>query len=300
MKHKLTLKSLDEFGLNSYESKSYLSLLEKKQLTASEVSRIAGIPRARVYETLENLETMGLCRSIPGKIKLYSAVDPGLLKDVLIQSEKEKLELKLHRLKDEILKEESYLQKKIREAEDLAEKLTPIYDKGRLKDDSLDYIELIKEDTQLQKRICQLIDSAEKEVVAFSRPPLREDRKKVLEQLDKERESLKKGVLSMCVYEIPKKIEEIEWLSEYIAIVSGLGEHVRVVEQVPIKMLVFDERTLIFQLEDPISLKPSTTSQIIQHRSLAKSMKILFETVWANAKSMEELDKSLKNLKRER
>lgn len=290
MKSKLTLKNLDKFGLNSYEAKSYLSLLEKNQLTASEVSRLGGIPRARVYETLENLEVRGLCRTVPGKVKMYTAVDPSLLKDVLIRTEKEKLDLKLQKLKEEIVKEEKHLDYKIADAEKLVEQLTPIYIKGRSKDDSLNYIELIKDESQVQKRVCQLIESAEREVVVFSKPPLLEDRKKVIEQLELEKESLAKGVHSMCVYEIPKQIEQMEWLRDYMEIVSGLGEHVRVIEQLPIKMLIFDEKTVVFQLEDPISLKPSITVQIIQHISLARSLKILFETIWAKAKTREELD----------
>ena len=297
MQHKITLKNLDDFGISGYEAKSYLSLLEKNQLTASEVSRLAGIPRAKVYETLEHLETKGLCRAVPGKIKMYTAVEPSLLKEILIQSEQEKLDERLRKFKEDIKREQDEFSEKIKSAENLVEKLAPIYKKGRTTEDRIDYIELIKQPAQLQKRICQLIDSAEREVVAFSKPPLREDRIRVLEQLEMEKESLNRGVHSMCIYEIPTQLEQMEWLSEYMEIVSGLGEHAKVTEQLPIKMLVFDEKTVVFQLEDPISFRPSITSQIIQHQSLAKSLKILFETIWEKAKTKEQLDLVIKSMK---
>lgn len=79
IKSKQTTSLFGTFGLNTYEAKSYLSLLEKQNLTAVEVSKIAGIPRARVYETLENLLSKGFCNLIAGKVKKYSAADPTVL-----------------------------------------------------------------------------------------------------------------------------------------------------------------------------------------------------------------------------
>jgi sugar-specific transcriptional regulator TrmB len=298
VQHKITLKNLDDFGISSYEAKSYLSLLEKNQLTASEVSHLAGIPRAKVYEVLGHLEAKGLCRAVPGKIKMYTAVEPSLFKEVLIQSEQEKLDERISKFKENIQREQEEFSEKIKSVEDLAEKLAPIYEKGRTNEDRIDYIELIKQPAQLQKRICQLIEGAEKEVVAFSKTPLRQDRRRVLEQLDLERESLNKGVLGMCIYEMPPQLEQMEWLIEYLEIVSGLGEQVRVMEELPIKMLIFDVKTVVFQLEDPISFMPSMTSQVIQHKSLAKSLRMLFETTWERAKTVEELEAEIYRLRR--
>lgn len=299
MKQKITLKNLDKFGLNSYEAKSYLSLLEKSQLTASEVSRLAGIPRARVYETLENLEKRGFCRSIPGKVKMYSAVDPSLLKETLIQMEKDKLEQRIQKLKDQIKIEEKQLDEKIRDTEELAETLAPIYKDSRSRDDSIDYIELIKDDNQVQKRVCQLIESSKKGVIAMNKSPKIEDRDKVLEQLDFERESLSSGATGKCIYEVPDNLEKAEWLKEYAGIVSDMGEEVRFLAKLQFKFLIFDEKTVLFQLEDPISFKPASTSLIVHHRSFALSLKLLFEGIWANALTFDELDEIIEKKKTE-
>ena len=299
MKKNLTLKNLDKFGLNSYEAKGYLSLLEKNQLTATEVSRLADIPRARVYETLENLEKRGFCRKIPGKIKMYTAVDPSLLKETLIQTEKVKLEQRIQNLKDQIKKEEKQLGERIKDAENLADRLAPIYKDSRSKDDSIDYIELIKDNNQMQKRVCQLIESTEKGVIAMSKPPKIEDRQIVLEQLDFERESIARGTYGKCIYEIPENIDKAKWLREYAGIVSDIGEDVKIIEKLPIKFLIFDEKTVIFQLEDPISFKPASTSLVVHHRSFALSLKLLFENIWEKALSLDELDKIIEKRQNE-
>jgi sugar-specific transcriptional regulator TrmB len=280
---KLILKDFDKFGLNSYEAKSYMSLLERNRLTAVEVSRIAGIPRAKVYETLENLTSRGFCHTFPGKVKKYSAVSPSSLKDIFIQMEREKLEMKLDKLRDEIKIKEEELTSKIKSADGLVKKLTPLYEASRSENDPLDYIEIIRESAQLQNRICQLIDAAEREVLVFSKPPSLASREIILQQIEMEKESLKRGVTSKCIYELPKNDEQREWLFEYIGLAAGAGEEARVTDEIPMKMMIFDEKVVVFTLEDPLLHKPSTTTQIIEHRSLAKSLQILFQTVWDQA-----------------
>ncbi len=289
MQPKLILKDFDKFGLNTYEAKSYLSLLERNRLTAVEVSRIAGIPRAKVYETLENLTSRGFCHTIPGKVKKYEAVNPVALKDIFIQMEREKLELKLDKLRDEIKQKEQELTGKIKSADGLVKKLTPLFERSRSENDPLDYIEIIKESTQLQNRICQLIDSAEKEVLVFSKPPSLADREKILQQIELEKESLKKGVLSKCVYEIPQTEEQKQWLFEYMKLAIEAGEQARVIPEIPLKMMIFDEKVVVFILEDPLFHKPSATTQIIEHRTLAKGLKMLFDTIWNQALGCEVL-----------
>jgi hypothetical protein len=49
------------------------------------------------------------------------------------------------------------------------------------------------------------------------------------------------------------------------------------------KLAIFDEKTVIFTMEDPLLKKPSVTTLIIQHRSLAKTLKILFNSLWEKA-----------------
>ena len=47
---------LKQIGLNTYEAKVYLALLKQHPATGYEVSKIAQLPQARVYDTLKSLE----------------------------------------------------------------------------------------------------------------------------------------------------------------------------------------------------------------------------------------------------
>lgn len=287
MRAKLILKDLDKFGLNSYEAKSYLSLLERTSLTAAEVARIAGIPRAKVYETLESLTARGYCQTIPGKVRRYSATNPSALKELFIEEEKERLESQLNKLREEIKQKENELAQNLKTADGLIDQLSPLYEKGRAENDPLDYIEIIKDSLPLQKRIIKLIDAAEKEVLVFSMPPTLISRQQILEQIEHEKESLKKGIVSKCIYQYPTTVDQKRWLYEYITLAQEAGEQARIIDQIPIKMMIFDERIVVFTLEDPIHHKPSGTTQIIEHRSLARSLKILFETIWDRADDLD-------------
>ena len=46
------LKNLIELGLNTYEAKVYLSMLGKNSITASDASKMSGVPRQRIYDIL--------------------------------------------------------------------------------------------------------------------------------------------------------------------------------------------------------------------------------------------------------
>jgi len=62
---------LRELGLTDYETRAYLSLLERGMLTASHVSEIANVPYSKVYETLTSLERKGWIETDQGRPSRY-------------------------------------------------------------------------------------------------------------------------------------------------------------------------------------------------------------------------------------
>ncbi len=65
---------LKKFGLNSYQAKAVVFLLENPDSTAEEVSKYSGIPMAKVYQVLDSLVKMGLASYSLGRPKRYSAL----------------------------------------------------------------------------------------------------------------------------------------------------------------------------------------------------------------------------------
>ncbi|HYM61131.1 MAG TPA: helix-turn-helix domain-containing protein [Thermoanaerobaculia bacterium] len=73
-KHKL-ISWLEALGLSSYEAQAYLAALRHPPLTGYQLSKVSGVPRSRIYETIEKLTARGLLVSQPGERNLLTALD---------------------------------------------------------------------------------------------------------------------------------------------------------------------------------------------------------------------------------
>src|SRR5919197_290602 len=67
---------LTRLGLTMYEARAYLALVRRGSSTASEVARVASLPRQRIYDVLESLLEKGLAAAHPGRVATYEAVAP--------------------------------------------------------------------------------------------------------------------------------------------------------------------------------------------------------------------------------
>ena len=74
--------SLRQLGLSLNESKAYLSLLEKSGITAYEMSKNAGVPPSKIYDSLGKLLAKGFISIIKsGHAPRYVAIDPAKILD---------------------------------------------------------------------------------------------------------------------------------------------------------------------------------------------------------------------------
>lgn len=282
-KNSTSISSLQALGLNAYEAKAYLALLERNTLTATEVANLSGIPRARVYETLQTLLTKGLCGLRPGRFKTYGAANPTAVKEALLPGTQRKIDTELETLQEEQRKLVLKKKKMSSDADDVINSLVPIYEKGLSDHSSLEYIEIIKDPYQMHKKFVQLVAETREEHLAFVKPPYSGARERIEEHFAQQVEPLRQGIRIRGIYEIPKDKEEIEWWFKTIDTAAKHGEEARVIKELPMKMAIFDERIVMLALEDPVSKQISLTTQIVEHRSLAKGLKVLFETFWEQA-----------------
>lgn len=86
MSHKEIVQTLERFGLSSYEAKAYLAILSEYPLTGYKLSKISGVPRSRIYETIEKLTAKGLVLTQEGETNL---VKPVSFESFLERKEKE-------------------------------------------------------------------------------------------------------------------------------------------------------------------------------------------------------------------
>ncbi len=79
------IDQLVEMGLTAYQAKVYSSLVSLGVGSVSEIHRQSGVPRTKVYETLEELTRKGAVELQAGRPALYRAVHPRSMVSRLVE-----------------------------------------------------------------------------------------------------------------------------------------------------------------------------------------------------------------------
>lgn len=76
----ILIEEMKQLGLNQYESKSYLKLLEKWPINGYTLSKNSGVPRSRIYEVLDGLIKKQLVfEKVTENGTIYYPLEPDLL-----------------------------------------------------------------------------------------------------------------------------------------------------------------------------------------------------------------------------
>lgn len=86
MEKKDIVQAIENLGLSNYEAKAYFALLSESPLTGYKLSKKSGVPRSRIYETIEKLAVKGLILTQEGDTTLLTPVS---LESFLEKKEKE-------------------------------------------------------------------------------------------------------------------------------------------------------------------------------------------------------------------
>jgi HTH-type transcriptional regulator, sugar sensing transcriptional regulator len=253
----IDLQPLIDLGLSGYEAGAYVALTRRGQATGAEVARIAGLPRQRIYDVLGRLVARGLATELPGRPAHYVAAPPDAALEQLLEQQRAHLGL---------------LERQVAET---VTRLTPAYRAGRAANDPLDFIEVLRDPSAIAKRFAEAEASVQQEILVFTKPPYAIEPAKNVEGLDLLRRNIEaRGVYERSIYDDPAHSAAVR---EFVA----AGEQARVVDELPLKLIVIDERVAMFTMEDPVAGKTDMTIMIVEHAALARLLKLAFEAVWA-------------------
>ncbi|MBC8525960.1 MAG: TrmB family transcriptional regulator [Candidatus Cloacimonetes bacterium] len=258
------INDLINIGLTESEAKVYFYLLKKKNFTATEISKLSNVSRRKVYEVLARLVQKGLCTETLGRVRKYSAVNPK------------------HAIGN-LFKE---FEKKRKIFSNLSESLLPLYLSEKENTDPLDYIQVLRERSRIIEKVESLERSAKEEVLSFDKGPYVMNLNKTSILNREEFKMLKSGIKYKTIYEFD---DARKWdFLELIEMFESAGEEVKIAYSLPLKLSIFDEKTVMIALRDRITSKPSLTSMIIEHPDIAKAFKITFYSIWREAMTLEE------------
>jgi sugar-specific transcriptional regulator TrmB len=89
-------ETLSEVGLNKWESRTYIALLELGSTTTGPLVKKSEVPPSKIYPVLESLNNKGFVNHIiKGKTKYFQAVNPDILKTISKEKEKKIEELRV-------------------------------------------------------------------------------------------------------------------------------------------------------------------------------------------------------------
>lgn len=261
---------LQSLGISGREAEAYLALLQKNEMTAPEVAKLTTVSRTKIYEILQNLVKKGLCNErYRDGMKVFSCIEPSIALQNILRS-------------DEI-----ELARKKKLAEDFQDRLMELFAKKVTTNDPLDFIEVISDIGQLRERWVRIQENTKKELIGFTKPPYVISFEDTLEY--QEEPAANKVVLrGIYEYSHVKSEEEKEILIKGVESYEKLGEEVRVINELPMKLVISDEMVTMFVLENRVSLKMGLTAMIVTHPDFAKMMKFVFTTYWDLSMTLEE------------
>lgn len=247
---------LGTLGLSSEEEALYRALVDFPSATSSALSSALRLPVVEVERLLAGLAGQGLVARTGGAETRYVASSPAVALGPLVRQRRD--ELRRAELELAALTERFWVSAADRTAGDLVEVITGV--------------ELIA------RRFAQLQRSATHEVLALV--TARVDAVTRAENADED-EGVRRGVHYRVVIE--RAIFEQPGADADTAGAVGAGEDVRVVETVPIKMMIADRQLGMVPM-DTVGQAPAA---LLVHRSgLLDALLALFDAVWAKARPL--------------
>jgi sugar-specific transcriptional regulator TrmB len=256
---------LVELGLTTYEAKAYLALVRRDASSAAEVARLARIPRQRIYDVLSTLVHKGLATQRPGSPTRYSAVAPEFAIERLVLARREELD-RLERTSREMI-----------------EALTPAFAAGQQERDPLDYIEVLRDRNAINERFGELQENIRDEILVFTKPPYAKPAQENVEGLE-----VSSKHRARSVYEY-SALDDADFAAGVRRFIEA-GEEARFVQELPLKLVIIDEKFVMFGMEDPVAGQSELTIVVVEHSALAKILKVAFDAVWQQGVTIDELE----------
>lgn len=250
-----TVERLVRLGLTTYEARAYVTLVRRDSFTAAQIARTAGLPRQRIYDVLASLVEKGLASARPGTVVKYAALAPDLAVERLVTGRRQAM---------------TALE---RDANDVIGRLGPEFQAGQAHSDPLEYIEVLRDRGAINERFVELQGSVKREILVFTKPPYATPPQENVEGI-----KVARSHVARSVYELD--VLDDDAMARGIKRFIDAGEEARFVEHVPLKLVIIDEATVLFGMQDPMAGSEDLTIMVVEHPALAQTLKLAFNRVW--------------------
>jgi sugar-specific transcriptional regulator TrmB len=277
------IAKLEKIGFSEYEAKVFFALYRGSVMSAAEIAKEAKIPRTSVYEILRDFCEKGFCNEIstPSK-QLFEIIDSKIIED--------KFKIGI----------ETEYKRKISDLNTCFSEIRPQYKSKQPSEFKTD-VELVKgHNLHREFKFLELVRKSNHGIMVMNR-----FRGNVSDKLDAEsKKFFKRGGYIKSIYEnstdfklkINDKWQNVskEGLIKICEMFAKQGEEIKLVEEVPQILAVFDEKIVYISLFDENTPSRDSSDIIIKNKRFAKFIIGLFNIYWDKADTLEALKAVIK------
>lgn len=284
---------LRQLGLNLYESKAYLALVTRGQISAKELGQITTIPQSRTYDVLSSLKDKGFALITPSSNKIYAPADLNSILSALYEKKKKEIQAEMIKVQEQTEQRLETLYNVYSQAKEQLAAVTSNHTQITNQP-----VFVIEGNQNIERTMLNLIDKAESEFLRITRPP--DSNRSMLdpfyflpgmmtEHLDR---AAQRGVqirtLSL-VYEIPSLLG-----FDYESAEGSERRYLEKEEEIPEKFILVDKRTALLNLRDPVSKTFGSVGLILESGPTCAILREHFESMWKKAEPLDRLTKRMK------
>jgi sugar-specific transcriptional regulator TrmB len=256
-----TKELLRALGLTAYEAEIYEALVRLECAKVNDLARVVSVPRPQIYVALRGLMDHGLVNETRGQVSIYSAVAPAIAFKGLLKQEEELLRAKTEAIR----------------------RLNQQFSQVEKSEIPANFVQVLK-GRQVKSFIDDMAAKAQDEVLIFMKSAAGQSPKSLEGATRSETAMLERGVHVRCLYEEAALADE-----NVVALLRRLaaaGEDGRVEAQVPMNMMIFDDRAAMFSLTNQ---RGELTIFAFSHPDLIQVMKDGFERNWDQGRSLKQV-----------
>ncbi|MEE8168653.1 MAG: helix-turn-helix domain-containing protein [Candidatus Hydrothermarchaeales archaeon] len=264
------VRNLLKLGFSAYQAKVYAGLLALSETKAPELVDLVDVPKARIYQILDELLEMGVVRKKPGRPIKYAALPPNKGLENMLKWKKEKSEREL------IL---------LTEAKDgLIEGLHALYGKGETRVATKGFMEIIPAGEISEVETKRAYGSAVKGISVLT--GVFEYLPRVISEIEK---AVQRGVKVKVLLLDPGKLrggsDKIQ--DEVVKVLEGMENvEFRFAEDMPLRGTIVDSRIAIFSVDEGKLLPFQKEIGITENENMASALTLYFEALWDKAKEL--------------
>ncbi|MEE9613240.1 MAG: helix-turn-helix domain-containing protein [Desulfatiglandales bacterium] len=265
------VRNLLKLGFTEYQAKVYSGLLVLSEAKAPDLVDLVDVPKARIYQILDELLEMGVARKKPGRPIKYVALSPDKGLENMLKWRKEKSERELALLTE------------VRDGS--IERLGALYGKGEMEvTPKKGFMEIIPAGEISELETKRAYGSAGKEILVLTG---------VFEYLPRVISEIKKagqrGVSVRVLLLNPRKLRagSDEVHGEVVKGLEGIENvEFRFAGDMPLRGSIVDSHIAIFSVDEGKPLPFQKEIAISENENMAKALSLYFEALWDKGKEL--------------